>query len=99
MLASNDSWRSPDGHLKDEVNKPTDIFSFGIGIVVSSLDPIEKIVTEWPCQCICAMPGRVIFSPDDDFKHCQTQEALPSFIRLLRQVTYFGDSVGIDCFL
>ena len=29
MLPGNDNWRSPEGHLQGELNKPTDIFSFG----------------------------------------------------------------------
>lgn len=28
MLAGNDNWRSPEAHLKGELNKPSDIFSF-----------------------------------------------------------------------
>jgi hypothetical protein len=28
MLPGNDSWRSPEGHFKGELNKPADIFSF-----------------------------------------------------------------------
>ncbi|ODH46067.1 hypothetical protein GX48_07838 [Paracoccidioides brasiliensis] len=28
MLAGNDSWRSPEGRFKGELNKPSDIFSF-----------------------------------------------------------------------
>jgi len=35
MLAGNDDWRSPEAHFKGQLNKPTDIFSFGI--VVSAL--------------------------------------------------------------
>ena len=29
MLAGNENWRSPEGHFKGELNKPSDIFSFG----------------------------------------------------------------------
>jgi len=29
MLAGNENWRSPEAHLKGELNKPSDIFSFG----------------------------------------------------------------------
>ncbi|KAF1808533.1 kinase domain-containing protein [Eremomyces bilateralis CBS 781.70] len=29
MLAGNDNWRSPEAHFKGELNKPSDIFSFG----------------------------------------------------------------------
>ncbi|GKZ41721.1 hypothetical protein AbraIFM66951_011002 [Aspergillus brasiliensis] len=30
MLAGNDNWRSPEAHFKGELNKPTDMFAFGI---------------------------------------------------------------------
>jgi len=30
MLPGNNDWRSPEGHFKGELNKPSDIFSFGI---------------------------------------------------------------------
>jgi hypothetical protein len=30
MLAGNENWRSPEANFKSELNKPTDIFSFGI---------------------------------------------------------------------
>ncbi|KAH1355141.1 hypothetical protein KXV22_003394 [Aspergillus fumigatus] len=77
MLAGNDNWRSPEAHFEGELNKPTDIFSFGV-------------------VCIYAMLGRVIFGPDEDFRKHQTQGALPALIRLQRQVSYFGDSEGIN---
>ncbi|GIK02025.1 hypothetical protein Aspvir_006068 [Aspergillus viridinutans] len=77
MLAGNDNWRSPEEHVKGELNKPTDIFSFGV-------------------VCIYAMLRRVIFGPDDDFRKHQSQGALPAFIRLQRQVSYFGDPEGIN---
>ncbi|OJJ67249.1 hypothetical protein ASPBRDRAFT_59233 [Aspergillus brasiliensis CBS 101740] len=35
MLAGNDNWRSPEAHFKGELNKPTDMFAFGI--IVSAL--------------------------------------------------------------
>jgi serine/threonine protein kinase len=30
MLAGNDNWRSPEGHFKGELNKPSDMYSFGL---------------------------------------------------------------------
>lgn len=42
------------------------------------------------------MLRRVIFGPDEDFRKHQSQGALPAFIRLQRQVLYFGDSEGIN---
>lgn len=39
MLAGNDSWRSPEAHLKGELNKPSDMFSFAavVGVVFGLL--------------------------------------------------------------
>ncbi|KFY25144.1 hypothetical protein V493_04808 [Pseudogymnoascus sp. VKM F-4281 (FW-2241)] len=77
MLAGNDNWRSPEAHFKGELNKPTDVFSFGI-------------------MCIYALLGRVILGPDDNFKKHVAQGALPYLIRSQRQVSYFGDSEGVE---
>ena len=44
MLAGNDNWRSPEAHFKDELNKPTDIFSFGV--VVSNFTWIENLLVD-----------------------------------------------------
>lgn len=37
MLAGNENWRSPEAHLKGELNKPTDIFSFGAVCIYAML--------------------------------------------------------------
>ncbi|KAL3469051.1 putative calcium/calmodulin dependent protein kinase [Aspergillus californicus] len=37
MLAGNDNWRSSEAHLKGELNKPADIFSFGIVCIYAML--------------------------------------------------------------
>lgn len=42
------------------------------------------------------MFGRVIFAPDDDFSKHESNGALPAFIRLQRQVSYFGDKDGLN---
>jgi hypothetical protein len=34
MLAGNANWRSPEAHLKGELNKPADIFSFGVVVSI-----------------------------------------------------------------
>ncbi|XRM47931.1 hypothetical protein ABZX51_010882 [Aspergillus tubingensis] len=77
MLAGNDNWRSPEAHFRGELNKPTDMFAFGI-------------------VCLYAALGRVIFGIDDDFRFHESQGALPTMIRLQRQVSYFGDKEGIN---
>ncbi|GLB07899.1 hypothetical protein AtubIFM57258_003267 [Aspergillus tubingensis] len=77
MLAGNDNWRSPEAHFRGELNKPTDMFAFGI-------------------VCLYAVLGRVIFGIDDDFRFHESQGALPTMIRLKRQVSYFGDKEGMN---
>lgn len=42
------------------------------------------------------MLGRVIFGIDDDFRFYESQGALPTMIRLQRQVSYFGNKEGIN---
>ena len=44
MLAGNDNWRSPEAHFRGELNKPTDIFSFGV--VVSVFTWIENLLAD-----------------------------------------------------
>ncbi|CAN9080763.1 unnamed protein product [Alternaria alternata] len=77
MLAGNDNWRSPEGHFKGELNKPSDLYSFGLA-------------------CIYAVLGRVILGRDDDLKLPVSKGALPAFIRLQRQISYFGDKDGLN---
>jgi len=36
MLAGNDNWRSPEGHFKGELNKPSDVYSFGLVVSAQS---------------------------------------------------------------
>lgn len=39
VLAGNDNWRSPEAHLRAKLNKPSDLFSFGV--MVRSIDASE----------------------------------------------------------
>jgi serine/threonine protein kinase len=91
MLAGNDNWRSPEAHLKGELNKPADGFSFGIVVSLPLYFP-----TSLTSQCIYAILDHIIFGPDDDFKLHVSKGALPKMIRLQRQVSYFGDREGIN---
>ncbi|KAK2873708.1 hypothetical protein FQN49_002147 [Arthroderma sp. PD_2] len=40
MLAGNDSWRTPEGHFKGELNKPSDIFSFAAVCIYAMLGKV-----------------------------------------------------------
>ena len=44
MLAGNENWRSPEAHFKGELNKPSDLFSFGA--VVSILTWTEILLAD-----------------------------------------------------
>lgn len=93
MLAGNDNWRSPEAHFKGELNKPSDMFSFGAVVSVSIWN------RELNClcfKCIYAVLGRVIFGSDDDFQHHRAKGALPALIRLQRQVSYFGNQESVN---
>ncbi|RDL35714.1 uncharacterized protein BP5553_06326 [Venustampulla echinocandica] len=46
MLAGNDNWRSPEAYFKGELNKPTDIFSFGV--MASAFTLLESLFANIP---------------------------------------------------
>lgn len=94
MLAGNDNWRSPEAHFKGELNKPTDMFSFGIMVSASPL--LRNRHANGFLQCIYALLGRVILGADDDLQNHVAQVALPYLVRLQRQVSYFGDQEGVE---
>jgi serine/threonine protein kinase len=56
MLPGNDSWRSPEGHFKGELDKPADIFSFAavVGLHLFLGDPhvglTESPSASTPCS-------------------------------------------------
>ncbi|KAK7177848.1 NB-ARC and TPR domain protein [Paraphaeosphaeria sporulosa] len=81
----------PEEHFKGELNIPSDLYSFGL---------VVRAQSEQRCFIanisIYAVLGRVILWPDDDFKLHESKGALPAFIRLQRQISYFGDKEGSD---
>ncbi|KAK0112935.1 hypothetical protein ONS95_014653 [Cadophora gregata] len=40
MLAGNENWRSPEGHFKGELNKPSDLYSFGLVCLYAVLERV-----------------------------------------------------------
>lgn len=42
------------------------------------------------------MLNRIILGVDEDFRLQESKGALPAFIRLQRQVSYFGDKEGVN---
>lgn len=71
---------------------------FSFGLVVSGFEraDIDQTACADPAKCIYAVLSRVIYGPDEDFVHHEAQGALPAIIRLQRQVSYFGDSEGLN---
>lgn len=62
LLAGNDNWRSPEGHFKGELNKTSDIYSFGAVVSgwrvncgeqhlsLTSSRHIVRLCYAWPCH-------------------------------------------------
>lgn len=76
MLAGNDNWRSPGGHFKGELNKPTDVYSFGgvvSGLVTDSGSCLihlvgMRLVVAVGCQGYCqARTGSCLFLASPHF--------------------------------
>jgi serine/threonine protein kinase len=83
-------WRSPEAHASAEVQTPSDMFSFGLVVSLSSLfdSPQSEAL-----QCIYAITKRMVLAVDE--------EEIPEGIELLdivleRQLSYFSDLEGID---
>lgn len=60
MLAGNENWRSPEAHFRGELNKPTDIFSFGIVVSASTL--LENPLADMPLVYLCCARTRHLWS-------------------------------------
>jgi serine/threonine protein kinase len=96
MLAGNDNWRSPEGHFKGELNKPADLYSFGLVVRVQTEPKQRRSTADMHDECVYAVLGRVVLGHDDDFQLHEANGALPQLIRLQRQVSYFGDKEGMS---
>lgn len=66
MLVGNDNWRSPEAHLKGELNKPTDVFSFGAVVRAplthSNLCYFYSTFTPWSVALSLAPTTTLIFT-------------------------------------
>ncbi len=45
-------WRSPEAHMEGRVNKPSNIFSFGVVVSRQALESLEWLFTTVFVQCI-----------------------------------------------
>lgn len=102
MLPGNSNRRSPEGHFKGELNKPSDMYSFGLVVsanlvleILNQPSPNDYLLTKH-MQCIYTLLSLPIFSPDDDFAHHASDGVLPTLIRLQRQISYIGTKEGTN---
>ena len=98
MQIGNWMWRSPEAHARGRVNKPSDMFSFGI---VVSLEPCANNRNSWleadfNVKCIYAVLKRVIFAVEDE-ELAKGEDRLERVLE--RQVSYFSDWDSLEAFL
>jgi serine/threonine protein kinase len=98
MLAGNDNWRSPEGHFRGELNKPSDMYLFGAVVSGSRVNCGERQLSLTSSHHVvhlcCAWP--CIFGLSDDFLKHTSKGILPALHRLQLQVSYFGDKDGLN---
>lgn len=83
-------WRSPEAHASAEVHTPSDMFSFGLMVRLSSrFDGLRSEVL----QCIYAITKRMVLAVNEE-KNSKGIELLD--VVLERQFSYFSDLEGID---
>ncbi|KAF2501351.1 serine/threonine protein kinase [Lophium mytilinum] len=74
MLPGNENWRSPEGHLKGELNKPTDMFSFGAVCIYAMLGRVifgpdadfQKHVAAGALPEMVRLQRQISYFPDRD---------------------------------
>ncbi|OBT74544.1 hypothetical protein VF21_07538 [Pseudogymnoascus sp. 05NY08] len=74
MLAGNDNWRSPEAHFKGELNKPTDMFSFGImcryallgRVILGADDDLQKHVAQGALPYLIRLQRQVSYFGDQE---------------------------------
>lgn len=87
-------WRSPESHAMGPMQKPSDMFSFGI--VVSITLPSSRRPLTVSFQCVYAMIQGVVFGVD---KHELTAGVDEFAIVIERQISSFADEDGFQAFL
>ncbi|KFY90857.1 hypothetical protein V500_04927 [Pseudogymnoascus sp. VKM F-4518 (FW-2643)] len=96
MLAGNDNWRSPEAHFKGELNKPTDMFSFGIMCIYALLgrvilgpdDDFQKHTEQGALPYIIRLQRQVSYFGDQEgveglLKHIADDETNCQVVRML----------------
>jgi serine/threonine protein kinase len=83
-------WRSPEAHASGQVQKPSDMFSFG---VVVRHAPQSCLHYSDYLQCIYAVTKQLIFAVADE-ELAEGEERLS--VVLTRQLSYFSDFEGLE---
>jgi serine/threonine protein kinase len=95
MTAGNENWRSPETFFKSKINKPTDMFAFGIVVSPAPQTSITPVTNTFR-KCIYVVLRHVILGHNADFQKHEQLGALPDMIRLQRLVSYFVDQEGFE---
>ena len=88
-------WRSPEAHAEGRVNKPSDIWSFGVVVSLIS-QSLERIFSDAVGQCVYAILKRLIFAVD---KEELANGIEPLAVVLEHQISYFADGKGLDALM
>ncbi|KAI1869466.1 hypothetical protein JX265_006556 [Neoarthrinium moseri] len=96
MLAGNDNWRSPEAHLKGELNKPADIFSFGVVCIFAMLgrvilgpdDDFRKHMAQGAFPAMIRLQRQVSYFGDQEgldglMKHVGDEEVSCQILKML----------------
>ncbi|MCJ1254545.1 hypothetical protein MMC24_002360 [Lignoscripta atroalba] len=96
MLAGNDNWRSPEGHFKGELNKPSDMFSFGAVCIYAMLgrvifepdDDFQKHQAQGALPALIRLQRQVSYFGDQEglnglMKHVGDEEVNCEILRTL----------------
>jgi serine/threonine protein kinase len=89
-------WRSPEAHTQAHVNKPSDIFSFGIVVSYGNQFQLLESSGKLPLECIYAVTKQLIFAIE---KEDLGEGEEPLAVILERQISYFADEDGLNGFL
>ncbi|KAL9127414.1 MAG: hypothetical protein Q9217_003710 [Psora testacea] len=96
MLAGNDNWRSPEGHFKGELHKPSDVFSFGAVCIYAVLgrvifgpdDDFQKHQAQGALPALIRLQRQVSYFGDQEglnglMKHVGDEEVNCQVLRML----------------
>ncbi|KAL2360307.1 hypothetical protein RJZ56_006826 [Blastomyces dermatitidis] len=87
----NPMWRSPESHAAARINRPSDIFSFGLVVSISIRPGLGFVNDLYLLKCIYTMLQKIIFRIDSEGLTEEEKERLVA----RRLLSHFGDSPGL----